>query len=959
MRRIIERSVTLLLFQVLLNAAIPATLQAGSDFYRQPGPFAVATATDEWNDSIRNRPVPVKIYYPRTGDGPFAVIIFSHGLGGSRAGYEYLGRQWASHGYVSVHLTHIGNDTSVLKQSSRPLEALRKAAADLNNALARPKDVSFAIDQLTDMNKREGPFKGRLALDKIGVAGHSFGGYTALASAGETFILSGEREITLGDPRIKAAIAMSAPAKRRENAWLDKTYGSIKIPCFHMTGTLDDSPIGETKAADRRIPFDHMSGADNYLLIFNGGDHMVFSGRLFKIAAREKDRRFQELILMGSTAFWDAYLKGDVPAKAWLSQGGFARALGNEGTLEKKLFRDDRRSAPQAFYETAKPYTRWWWFAATIEKQDVRDQLDWLKQNNFGGVEIAFVYPLKEDAPRQAWLSAEWSQIVSFAKTYADHIGLGCDFTFGTLWPFGDSRVPPQAGSLAYSETVSPLSMKRTWEQPLPGRVINHLDRKALEHYAARIGGALTGALSGTRSGLFCDSWEVETKWIWTPGFEKLFQSRYGYDIRPHMDTLLAPAQADILYDYFKLVSDRVLNEFYGPFSEISHQYNAFSRVQCGGAPADLLSAFSLADVPETEAILFEPDFARIPASAAALSSKPIVSSETFTCLYGWKGWPGPGPFQKQEQAADLKLVCDALFAHGVNQIIWHGMPFNPQGKSNMFYASVHVGPDSSFASEIPAFNAYMEKVSAGMRPGKTYSAVAVYLPLEDAWMAGEYPKELQFPWVWGQYELRYIRTPEALKGFQPLWINGHFLKKANLENGRLLSGDAAFSCLYVDVNYIDYEALQTILEIAQQGFPVCLARDPKEPGKNKHAEYPALIQELKSLVNVKNNISALLGQKPLLEGENLPDFWARETADAYHIFFSNPDAHNLKYPIAYGQSFRDHDIERSVVIHAFGKDIPVKLLFKPYQSIFLNVAGSGQVAFTDITFVPKIPKKQ
>lgn len=126
MRRIIERSVTLLLFQVLLNAAIPATLQAGSDFYRQPGPFAVATATDEWNDSIRNRPVPVKIYYPRTGDGPFAVIIFSHGLGGSRAGYEYLGRQWASHGYVSVHLTHIGNDTSVLKQAAGPLKRCAK-----------------------------------------------------------------------------------------------------------------------------------------------------------------------------------------------------------------------------------------------------------------------------------------------------------------------------------------------------------------------------------------------------------------------------------------------------------------------------------------------------------------------------------------------------------------------------------------------------------------------------------------------------------------------------------------------------------------------------------------------------------------------------------------------------------------------------------------------------------------
>jgi hypothetical protein len=40
---------------------------------------------------------------------------------------------------------------------------------------------------------------------------------------------------------------------------------------------------------------------------------------------------------MSSTAFWDAYLKGDAKAKAWLSQGGFESELGDAGTVEKKL----------------------------------------------------------------------------------------------------------------------------------------------------------------------------------------------------------------------------------------------------------------------------------------------------------------------------------------------------------------------------------------------------------------------------------------------------------------------------------------------------------------------------------------------------------------------------------------------------------------------------------------------
>src|SRR5450432_1692671 len=53
----------------------------------------------QWNDPSRNREVPVKIYFPTEGNGPFPVVIFSHGLGGTREGYEYLARQWAANGY--------------------------------------------------------------------------------------------------------------------------------------------------------------------------------------------------------------------------------------------------------------------------------------------------------------------------------------------------------------------------------------------------------------------------------------------------------------------------------------------------------------------------------------------------------------------------------------------------------------------------------------------------------------------------------------------------------------------------------------------------------------------------------------------------------------------------------------------------------------------------------------------
>ena len=70
-------------------------------------------------------------------------------------------------------------------------------------------------------------------------------------------------------------------------------------------------------------------------------------------------------------------------------------------------------------YITGKPYTRWWWFSGEIKKEDIIYQLDWLKKKGFGGVEIAWVYPLHGSKTNLRWLSREWSNIVSFTKKCA------------------------------------------------------------------------------------------------------------------------------------------------------------------------------------------------------------------------------------------------------------------------------------------------------------------------------------------------------------------------------------------------------------------------------------------------------------------------------------------------------------------------------------------------------------
>lgn len=287
------------------------SLSYQDQIYTDPGPLVVDSVTLDWNDRQRMREVPVRIYYPKEAKTPLPVILWSHGLGGSRDGYAYLGKFWASHGYVVVHTQHKGSDGNVIREGG--VQGL-KTAGNARNAIDRPKDITFVIDQLTELNNTPGKWQGMFNLDAIGVGGHSFGAQTTLLTGGQLLGPS----MGLSDKRVKALMPMSAPVPAP--MLRDMAYRAVKLPTMHMTGTKDDSPIGETKAAERRIPFDHIAGCEQWFINFQDGDHMIFSGRMARANDEQKkqDLVFQKQIKQCSLAFWNAHLKQDKAAQEWL-----------------------------------------------------------------------------------------------------------------------------------------------------------------------------------------------------------------------------------------------------------------------------------------------------------------------------------------------------------------------------------------------------------------------------------------------------------------------------------------------------------------------------------------------------------------------------------------------------------------------------------------------------------------
>ncbi len=274
------------------------------------------------------RGLPLLVVLPKT-TAPAPVILFSHGLGGSNKSCSYLGEQWAGRGYAVVFVQHPGSDESILKGPEDPMTAMRKAAT-VKNLTLRIGDIHTVLDQLGAWNSQPShPLNDRLDLKKIGMAGHSFGAMTTQAVSGQTFPWVGTK---FTDPRIKAALCLSPSVPERGPA--AKAFESVKIPWMLMTGTNDIAFLGPQEISARLGVFPALPPGGKYEVVLNGAEHLAFTDRA--VPGTRRNPLHHKSIRALSTAFWDAFLKGDPAAKAWLDGGGPKNALSPADTFQKK-----------------------------------------------------------------------------------------------------------------------------------------------------------------------------------------------------------------------------------------------------------------------------------------------------------------------------------------------------------------------------------------------------------------------------------------------------------------------------------------------------------------------------------------------------------------------------------------------------------------------------------------------
>ena len=458
-----------------------------------------------------------------------------------------------------------------------------------------------------------------------------------------------------------------------------------------------------------------------------------------------------------------------------------------------------------------------------------------------------------------------------------------------------------------------------------PQLVLDHLERAAFDAHARRVGDSARehiGEFFGKQlRAIYCDSLELRVYLPWTDDFLAEFRRRRGYDLTPFLPVLKVPGAPElhaplyefentgdadyigprIRHDYRRTVSELMLENFFTPFTQWAARNGLLSRLQAHGAQADVLRAYAMADIPETETLETEgrADELKLASSAAHVYGRKIVAAESFD-------WPGD-PFMITPER--IKRHADELLTAGVNQILYHGYAYDYADRpapgwypfSDLQRVTTAMNQHNSFWPYLPALNAYMTRLQYVSQVGSNVAPVALYRnELYANLGAKQQPaaREMQALLTRGGYNFDYI--------------NAAALFDSSVSGSSLISpGGARYSVLLLqDVRDVPLELMERIAALVEQGLPVIfVGGTPQEEAgyldyRNKSERIRALMAEIGSHNTRAHHASTPQEALAQLQRSIRPNlrFVSQANVPFIHKRLGAADAYFLRNPAAEAQ---------------------------------------------------------
>lgn len=415
------------------------------------------------------------------------------------------------------------------------------------------------------------------------------------------------------------------------------------------------------------------------------------------------------------------------------------------------------------------------------------------------------------------------------------------------------------------------------------GLVLDHFNKPAVQQYLQRFDSLF---LKGRHiRSVFNDSYEVYGA-DYTKTFLDEFKNRRGYDLREHLNLFFDSQNiADhrrILCDYRETISDLLLENFLETWTTWAHRQGVKTVEQAHGSPGNWIDLYAAADIPQTESfgashfqipyvrtdmdyapeIFGRPDklLMKFASSAAHLTGKPLVSSETAT----WLGNHFNVAFSQ------VKPQIDEVFISGINHVMLTCAaysPFNLDFPGLLFYPACNFGHTSGLVNFMPNLSDYITRCQQYLQSSKPDNEILLYFPMYDIWseMPEDERSKLAMTAIHNSLEWFYkndlgnIARKMRDGGFDFDYISDRQLLQLNASQNKIQTpGGQTYKAIVIpSCKRMPLSTLMTLKKLADKGIPVIFVyKAPNDaPGfyeaEKRKNEVKEIVKEIQNLSHV------------------------------------------------------------------------------------------------------------